>query len=89
MNTKDTTPEMAEQYRQLLMARPGEERVRMGCDMLDTAIEMFFATLPPGLPERERRARLFVHLYGREFTGERRERILHRIQKGPSTPTES
>lgn len=88
MNAKDTTPEMAERYRQLLMARSGEERVRMGCDMLDTAIQMFFATLPSDLPERERRARLFVHLYGREFTGERREQILKRIRKDSSAADE-
>ena len=71
---------MAEKYRELLLARSGADRVRMGCDMLDTAIEMFFATLPPGLGERERRARLFVHLYGREFSGPRREAILARIR---------
>lgn len=71
---------MAEKYRRILMARSGEERVRMGCDMLDTAIQMFFATLPPDMPERERRARLFVHLYGRELTDEKRERILERIR---------
>lgn len=83
MNAKDTSPEMAEKYRRILMARSGEDRVRMGCDMLDAAMEMFFATLPPGLPERERRVRLFVHMYGREFTGEHRDRILERIRSRP------
>ena len=78
---------MAEKFRQLLMARSGEERVRMGCDMLDTAIQMFFATLPPEMPERERRARLFVHLYGREFTGDVRERILDRIRSYVPPPS--
>lgn len=80
MNARDTSPEIAELYRRLLLSRSGAERVRMGCDMLDTAIQMFLATLPPGLDERERRARLFVHLYGREFSGATGAAILDRIR---------
>lgn len=82
MNARDTTPDMAERYRRLLMARPGEDRLRMGCDMLDAAIEMFFATLPPEMPERERRAQLFLRFYGREFSPDARERIAARIRRG-------
>lgn len=82
MNSKDTSPEIAERYRRMLMARSGDERVQMGCDMLDAAIEMFFSTLPPGLPECERRAQLFLRFYGREFSEVERDRIAAQIRSG-------
>lgn len=60
----DTTPEMAEQYRALLMARSGEERFIMGAQMFDAARAMVLASLPAGLPAAEVRRRLFERFYG-------------------------
>lgn len=60
----DTSPETAELYRSLLMARSGEERFIMGALMFDSARAMVLASLPPGLPRDEVRRRLFERFYG-------------------------
>jgi hypothetical protein len=60
----DTPPEIAEMVRVRLMARSGAERFRMGAEMFDAARRMVLASLPPGLPEAERKRRLFERLYG-------------------------
>ena len=60
----DTPPEIAEMVRCRLMARTGAERFRMGVEMFEAARRMVLASLPPGLPEAERKRRLFERLYG-------------------------
>ncbi|MSU20763.1 MAG: hypothetical protein EXS30_05150 [Pedosphaera sp.] len=60
----DTSPEIAEMVRARLMALSGAERFRMGVQMFDAARRMVLASLPAGLPETERKRRLFERLYG-------------------------
>jgi len=63
----DTPPEIERILRVKMMARSGEERFIMGAQMFDAAREMAAASLPAQLPERERRRRLYRHLYGKEL----------------------
>lgn len=42
----DTTPEAEAMFRKLLMQRSGEERVRMACDMFQTARRLILAAMP-------------------------------------------
>ena len=58
----DTSPEIAELFRQKLMARSGEERFLMGVRMFDAAHAMALASLPAGLLPEE--LKLYQRLYG-------------------------
>jgi hypothetical protein len=62
----DTPPEIAELMRKMLMARSGAERVRMGCEMFDTARALALASFPPGLPDIEVKRLLCERFYGNE-----------------------
>jgi hypothetical protein len=63
----DTSPEVRPLLRRLYAERSPAERFRMGAEMFDTAPTMVLASLPPQLPEDERRRRLCERLYGREL----------------------
>jgi hypothetical protein len=77
---KDTTPETEQFYRELLLSRPNAERLRMGCEMFEAAKALALA----GLRERgddHLQERLFLRLYGTDFSAEECERILVQIRK--------
>jgi len=78
----DTSPEVMERYRAMLLARSGEERLKMGSSMNATARALIRASVlakdPQASPATLRRA-LFLRLYGHEFDTEERERILARL----------
>ena len=61
----DTPPEIARMVREKFMARSGEERFVMGALSFDAACVMIRASFPPGLPEAEKKRRLFERLYGK------------------------
>jgi len=79
----DTSPDMESRYRAMLMERSGEERLKMGCSMFDTAKALMQAGIldqnPHASPAEIRRA-LFMHLYGHEFDAESRAKILTAIE---------
>jgi hypothetical protein len=65
----DTTPEIERIVREKIMGRSGEERLIMGAEMFESAVQMAKASLPPGLPIAEQRRRLFKQIYGKELEG--------------------
>ena len=75
----DTPPDVARRYHQMLMARSGAERLRMGCDLFMAARRLALAGLqaesPGDLP-----ARLFQRFYGRDFSPLERAAIAERIR---------
>lgn len=75
----DTSPAVAQRYREMLMARSGAERLRMACDMFDTARRIMNASLPVGTDDHARRVALFLRLYGPDFDASTRERIIAHI----------
>ena len=64
---RDTAPEFQQfvdaQYRRL----SPDERLRLCTEMFDAARAIVESTLPPGLPEYERKRRITERFYGREF----------------------
>lgn len=60
----DTSPEMRELYRSMLMRLSGEERFIRGALMFDAARELVLASLPNDLPPDELRRRLYERIYG-------------------------
>ena len=63
----DTSPEVEQRVRKMIMARTGEERFLMGAAMFDAARQMILASFPPGLTKDEIRHRLFERLYGKKL----------------------
>jgi hypothetical protein len=83
----DTRPEVAEQYRRLLLSRSGEERLKMGSSMHATARALIRASVLERNPLASAdvlRRELFLRLYGNEFDAETQERILARLGLDPS-----
>ena len=78
----DTSREVMERYRAMLLARSGEERLKMGFSMNATARALIRASVlakdPQASPATLRRA-MFLRLYGHEFDAEAREKILERL----------
>jgi hypothetical protein len=79
----DTSSEMDQRNRALLMQRTGQERLIMGCAMRDTARAFVEASLRAQDPQttiESLRKGLFLRFYGQEFDAERRARILAAIE---------
>ena len=85
----DTPPEVAERYRAMLLARPPEERLRMGCSMSATARALLRAAVlardPHATPAALRRA-LFLRFYAHEFDEARREQIMEWLGRDDPEP---
>ena len=77
---KDTPQVVEDLYRALLMARPGAERLKMGCAMFDTSRALARANLKAHLhTDVDIRVRLFVRTYGRDFDPGTVEQIVERL----------
>lgn len=62
----DTSPEIAELVREMLMALSGSERLMMGVQAHQAARAIVMASFPPGLSEIETKRRLCERFYGDE-----------------------
>lgn len=60
----DTSHEVKERVRDMMMSRSGEERFIMGALMFDAACELIIASLPANLPALELKQTLFKRIYG-------------------------
>jgi len=76
----DTHSDIEKVYREMLMARSGRERFRMGLEMFEMARAMMLAGLREE-SECDIRSRAFLRLYGNEFEREELQEILLRINK--------
>ena len=76
---RDTSAEIERIHRDLLMSRDGWARLRMGCDMFDTAKAIAIAGLRPGDGDSVRTA-LFLRFYRDDFDASTRERIMARLR---------
>jgi len=60
----DTTPEIEERVRKMMMERSPQERMRMAADMFESARALIIASLPKDLPPEELKRQLFQRIYG-------------------------
>jgi len=60
----DTPPAVEAEYRRLVLARSGAERLTMATRAFDAARDLALASFPPGLPTDQLRQRLFARIYG-------------------------
>ena len=83
VSVNDTSADMDQRYRAMLMQRTGEERLIMGCAMRDTARAFVEASIrdhdPQATVEAVRKG-LFLRFYGHEFDHETRAKILAAIE---------
>jgi len=81
---KDTSDAMEQKYRDMLLKRSGEERLKMGCSMHAMARALVRASAlqadPSASPATLRKI-LFLRFYGRDFDSARRKRILRALVK--------
>lgn len=77
---KDTPEHIEDMVLTMMMSRSGEERMRMGCSMHDSAKAMARASLAH-LPEREMRIQLFKRFYGSEFDEQATVKIINSITR--------
>lgn len=74
----DTHPEVAAQFRDLMMAKSNEQRLLMGCSMYDTAKQIVQSAIysqRPGITPEEMRKEIFLRFYGLEFSQADREKV--------------
>jgi hypothetical protein len=81
---KDTSDALESKYRDMLLGRSGEERLKMGCSMHATAQALLRASMlqvdPAASPAALRKA-LFLRFYGQEFDAATRKKILRALDR--------
>jgi len=79
---RDTSIDIERKFRDMLLERSGEERLKMGCSMHATAQALVRASTleedPCASPAALRKA-LFLRFYGRDFDAATRKRILRAL----------
>lgn len=84
----DTSPEVARRYREALAALSGADRVRMACDMFDTARTLVSSSWSDEARRDsvESRIRLLTRFYGRDLDPALLERVERMIRAGGAQP---
>lgn len=80
----DTHPDIAVLYRNMIMQRSGEQRLRMGCSMFDTAKKIVRSAIldkNPNITEAQMKRQIFLRFYGQEFTCIEREKLFRHWSK--------
>ena len=75
----DTHPDVAIQFRDLMMSKTGQQRLLMGCSMYDTAKKIVRSAIynsRPEIMENEMKKEIFLRFYGKEFRRADREKFL-------------
>lgn len=78
----DTSPDMQKRYQSLIARKSPSERLRMASSMFDTGITLMRAGLKSRnreLNEAQLRARVFLRLYGEDFTSSEIRKIASSI----------
>jgi hypothetical protein len=81
---KDTSDAMERRYRDRLLKRSGEERLKMGCSMHATAqalVRVAALEAEPSVSSSSLRKFLFLRFYGQDFDTATRKRILRALEK--------
>ena len=59
----------------------GEERLKIGFSMYDTARAIVLSSLPQDLTSEERTVQLFLRFYEHDFSSEEKEKIVEAIRE--------
>jgi hypothetical protein len=78
----DTTHEIEIRFREMMMKKSGQERMKMGFSMFNMARSQIVASIKTNNPDadiREIRKEVFLRFYGMEFSPEEKKKILTKI----------
>ena len=78
----DTSPAMEQRFREMILARSGEDRLKMGCSMHATAQAIVHASLKDRLPHAtpvDLQQELFLRFYAEDMNSEAREKFLRAL----------
>ena len=81
---KDTAPDVEAAYAALLAACSAADRLRMTCDMFDTAKALMAAGIrvsEPAISREQLRIRMFERLYLDDFDQPTRQRIIRQLRE--------
>ena len=76
---KDTSIEMEQRFRSMILARSGEDRLKMGCSMHETAQAFVIASLKektPNLTREDLRRAIFLRFFEGDFDKDTSEKIM-------------
>ncbi len=79
---KDTNPAIEEMYFDMMMAKSGEERLRMGLGMYEIARKIAITSIRkdnPKVSEREIKISLLNRFYGNDLSAETRQKFVERM----------
>ena len=80
---KDTSEKMEKIYKEMIMKKTPEERVKMCFSMLNTARRIVLSTIN----DKEKwRREIFMRFYGDEFNPAQKEKILHALENFSQEP---
>jgi hypothetical protein len=78
----DTHPHLERKYREMMQARSGEERLKMGFSMFDFSRQLVLEAIRRELPDaspKQIRQELFLRFYEKDFDAEHLREILRRL----------
>ena len=79
MNDKD--PMIQKMLDERYQKMTGEERLKIGFSMYDTARAIVLSSLPQDLSSEDRAVQLFLRFYEHDFSSEEREKIVEAIRE--------
>lgn len=80
---RDTTYEMEEKMREMILEKSPVERLKMGVSMYETSRRLVIRAIlegNPGISETALKQELFLKFYGNEMQPEEREAILQHLR---------
>ena len=75
----DTNPEIEKRFREMIMERSGEERLKMGFSMFNMARRQVISSIKRDNPDaniQEIKKEIFLRFYGQDFSSEERKKSL-------------
>jgi len=81
---KDTNPIIEEKFINLMMAKSGEERLKMGFEMYEMSRKIVIASIiqdNPGMSEKEIKVSLFNRFYENDLSPETRQKFIERMKE--------
>jgi hypothetical protein len=77
----DTDPMIQKMLDERYQKMTGEERLKIGFSMYDTARAIVLSSLPQDLSTEDRAVQLFLRFYEHDFSSEEREKIVEAIRE--------
>ena len=80
----DTDERIDRKFKEMVMAKTPDERLRMGCSMFDFSKQLVVSSIlqkNPDLPSFKLRQELFLRFYADDFKAQDREKLLQHFEK--------